>query len=115
VGTLIVAILLPLALYLWRLWAPSPPSSAALLAAVLALGGGLLMRYAILPTPPQMLARGPELVSGLPEPSIGTPMSGTPWPARVSPEDGRPAGDPGADPMNRPEELVPRSKVFDQE
>jgi formate-dependent nitrite reductase membrane component NrfD len=115
VGTLLIAILLPLALYLWRRFVPSSPVAVTMLAALLALGGGLIMRYAILRTPPQILADGPELVSGLPQPPVGTPGSGTPWPARVSPEDGRQAGEAGADPMNRPGELQPRSKVFGEE
>jgi formate-dependent nitrite reductase membrane component NrfD len=111
----VVAILLPLALYLASQRSVGTASAVLFLAAAFSLGGGLLMRYAILHTPREILAEGPSLLSTLPETSVGTPGRRVPWPAHVSPEDGRPHGEPGADPGNRPAELHPRSKFFDQE
>jgi formate-dependent nitrite reductase membrane component NrfD len=95
IGTLVVGLLAPLAVHL-RLGLGSP--RAAVVAAVLALAGGFLLRYALLETPRELLARGP---AGL---------------ARFSPEEGRPRGEgTGADADNRPAVLPPRSKVFDGE
>jgi formate-dependent nitrite reductase membrane component NrfD len=111
----ILGMLLPLAFYVagWR--ALHRASVAISLAAIFSLGGGLLLRYAILHTPRGILAKGQSLISTLPETPVGTPGSGVPWPARVSPEDGRPQSAPGADPGNRPAELHPRSKFIDHE
>ena len=52
-GTLILGMLAPLALHLRR---------GAVAAAALALVGGFILRYAILMTPPALLARAPEFV-----------------------------------------------------
>jgi protein NrfD len=95
-GVLTVGLLAPLAFYL-RL-GPSLPVRRAVLAAAFGLFGGFLLRYALLKTPPELLARGPAGV------------------ARFSPEDGRPRGEgTGADPNNRGGEVLPHSKVFDGE
>ncbi len=95
VGTLFVALLVPLAVHL-RLGTSS--QSAVAVAAVFALVGGFVMRYALVKTPPELLARGPSAA------------------ARFSPEDGRPRGEgTGADPGNRAPDLQPRSKVYNQE
>jgi formate-dependent nitrite reductase membrane component NrfD len=93
-GTLFVGLLLPLAIHL-RLGVANP--SAVLAAALFALVGGFLMRYALLRTPPELLARGPVQVS------------------RFSPEQDRPRGEgTGADPGNRPPVLVPKSKLLSE-
>jgi formate-dependent nitrite reductase membrane component NrfD len=112
-GTAVVALLLPLGLHLAREWMRGEGISIA--TALLVLVGGLLVRYALLTTPGEILARGPAAVAGLPEQPVGTPGSGAAWLRPVSPEDGRPPGAPGADPGNRGPDLEPRSKVYNQE
>lgn len=94
-GTLVLGLLAPLAIHL-RVGMSSQRS--ALVAAGLALLGGFLLRYGILTTPPELLARGPGAIAGF------------------GPEGGRArGGGAGADPGNRPEELQPRSKVFQED
>jgi hypothetical protein len=107
----LVAILLPLICYAGRRRLPG----AVVLAGVFALSGGFLLRYAIVKTAPELLARGPAAIAGVPKPAPGTPGSGAPWLARTSPEDGRKPGERGADPGNRPDEFHPKTKVIDQE
>jgi formate-dependent nitrite reductase membrane component NrfD len=92
-GTFVIGLLVPLAIHLR---VSLTGRTAAVVAALFALAGGFLLRYAILMTPPQLLARGPADV------------------ARFSPEEGRPRGEgTGADAGNRPDDLKPRSKVYD--
>jgi formate-dependent nitrite reductase membrane component NrfD len=94
-GVLVLGLLAPLAVHL-RLGLLVP--RAAVVASLLALAGGFLLRYALVTTPPELLAHGPAAVG------------------RFSPEDGRPRGEAtGADPNNRPPVLEPRSKVFREE
>jgi formate-dependent nitrite reductase membrane component NrfD len=96
VGVLVVGLLVPLAFHL-RLGL-SLTARGAILAALFALFGGFLLRYALLTTPPELLALGPSRV------------------ARFGPEDGRARGEgSGADPNNRGGEVRPHSKVFDRE
>ncbi len=91
VGTLL-GILVPLAIHL-RLGRVVRRAEVA--AAVLALAGGLLLRYGLLTTPPELLRDGPAAVIGF------------------GPEDGRPrGGGPGADPGNQVGPIEPRSKAF---
>jgi formate-dependent nitrite reductase membrane component NrfD len=91
-GVLLLGLLLPLAVHL-RLGV-ALPARGAIVASALALAGGFLMRYALLTTPPELLARGPAGV------------------ARFSPEDGRPRGEAtGADPDNRGGPVEPPSKI----
>ncbi|HEV3235631.1 MAG TPA: NrfD/PsrC family molybdoenzyme membrane anchor subunit [Gemmataceae bacterium] len=90
-ATLLLGVLLPLAVHLRiggaRRW--SMP-----LAAWCALIGGFFFRYGIIKTPPEILERGPSIM------------------ASFSPEDERTrGGGRGADPNNRGEEVVPRSKL----
>jgi len=95
-GVLVFGLLVPLAFHL-RLGV-AQPARGAIVAALFALFGGFLLRYALLTTPPELLAEGPSKV------------------ARFSPEDGRPRGEgTGADPNNRDGPIEPRSKVFDPE
>ena len=95
VGTLLVGILGPLAVH--RFAGVSGRREALILSA-LVLAGGLILRYGIVTTPGELLRDGPAVLRG------------------ISPEDGRPQGDgSGADPLNRPAELRPRSKVFNGE
>jgi formate-dependent nitrite reductase membrane component NrfD len=92
VGVLVLGLLVPLAVHL-RLGL-ALPARGAIVAAAFALLGGFLLRYALLTTPPELLARGPTGV------------------ARFSPEDGRPRGEgTGADPNNRDGAVQPRSKL----
>jgi protein NrfD len=81
------------------------------LAALAALSGGFLLRYSLLYTPPELLARGPEqLLAHTPAEPLGTPGRFPEGALFHSPEDGRPVGGgPGADPLNRP--VVPQSKI----
>jgi formate-dependent nitrite reductase membrane component NrfD len=95
VGTLLLGLLAPLALHL-RLGMTLPRVEVA--AAVLALVGGLLLRYGIVRAGPQLL--------GQPETAV----------VRFSPEDGRPrGGGSGADVGNMVGPVEPRSKVFGKE
>jgi hypothetical protein len=112
IGTLFVGLLLPLALHL--LLRKAGPSRAVA-TAFLALLGGFVLRYGILTTPPEILARASEIPARYTgregSSTIGTP--GTVLIGGFSPEDGRrPGGGPGADPGNKSAELEPRSKVF---
>ncbi len=107
-GTLVLGLLTPLALHLRR---GASGRRAAVAAAACALVGGFILRYGILTTPPELLARAAR-VAGTDQPA-GTPGPAVPW---LSPEDGRePGGGSGADPGNRPAELLPRSKVYHAE
>jgi formate-dependent nitrite reductase membrane component NrfD len=94
VGVLVIGLLVPLALHL-RLGVELP-ARTALVAAGFALVGGFLLRYALLTTTPELLARGPAGVG------------------HFSPEDGRSRGaGSGADPHNYyGDEVAPQSKVF---
>ena len=112
VGTAVLGLLLPLVLH-----APLGlhPQRRTVIAAVLSLVGGFVLRYAVLTSPSELLARGPEIHRRyVVEGSEGI---GTPGPVLLpgfSPEDGRPrGGGPGADPENKTANLEPRSKVFD--
>jgi formate-dependent nitrite reductase membrane component NrfD len=111
-GTLILGVLIPVWLHLRARLTPQRNSVVA--AALLSLVGGFVLRYAMLTTPPELLARAAELralyaVDG--GQAIGTPGPAL-WPG-FSPEDGRPrGGGPGADPGNKTPYLEPRSKVF---
>lgn len=104
-GTLLLGLLVPLAVHL-RVGGMGNPSDSlgiagqrgALVAAGFALLGGFLLRYGLLTTPPELLARGPASQ------------------ASFGPEERRPRGEAtGADPGNRPTDLQPRSKVFTDE
>ncbi|HLJ97367.1 MAG TPA: NrfD/PsrC family molybdoenzyme membrane anchor subunit [Gemmataceae bacterium] len=112
IGTLVLGLLLPLALHVIGGLRPQPRT---MLAAICSLAGGLVLRYALLTSPPEMLARGPQLRAQdavLQNPRIGTPEPGLV--SGFSPEDGRArGGGPGADPGNKTANLEPRSKVFD--
>jgi formate-dependent nitrite reductase membrane component NrfD len=111
----LLGMVLPLAFYLARRRSVGSAPVALVFAALFSLGGGLLLRYAILHAPRQILAERPALISSMPPGAYGTPDNGAPWLGAISPEDGRRPGQAGADPQNRPAELHPRSKVFEQE
>ncbi len=96
IGVFVLGLLVPLAIHL-RLGV-NLPTRGAIVAAAFALIGGFLLRYALLTTPPELLAQGPPGV------------------ARFSPEDGRRRGEgTGADANNRGGEVQPQSKVFNGE
>jgi hypothetical protein len=109
-GTLVVGLLLPLVLHLPLLSRPWH----TVVAPVLVLLGGFILRYAILTTPAELLARAPESQAQ----SAGEAGYdfGTPGPVvlpELRPEDRRPVGGgPGADPGNKSGEIKPRSKLF---
>jgi formate-dependent nitrite reductase membrane component NrfD len=89
-GSLVVAVLVPLLLHA-RVGRRRPWGLPA--AAACALLGGLLLRYAAVTTPGELLRCGPSaLVS-------------------FAPEQGRRIGEPGADIGNHPERVVPLSKL----
>ncbi len=104
-GVLLVGLLIPLLLQVFHGYTGRWSGIAG---ALLVLLGGLLLRYAIVSTPPQILARR-GAIDGLAEPgAVMTPRSPLP---SISPEDGRRAGEGrGADPGNRPADLQPRTK-----
>jgi formate-dependent nitrite reductase membrane component NrfD len=88
-GTLVLGLLIPFILHL-RLGMAGLGS--ALAASFFALAGGLLLRYGILTTAPELLARGPSAFPG----------------RGFSPEDGRvPGRSRGADPGNYPDPAHP--------
>ena len=88
VGTLLVGVLLPLLLQF------RPGGQGVVLAAVLVLVGGFVLRYGILTTTPALLEH-PSAVA-----------------RRFGPEDGRSrGGGPGADPGNHVGKLQPPSKI----
>jgi formate-dependent nitrite reductase membrane component NrfD len=90
-GTLVIGIALPLLLH-WRATARGHGGLA--LAALLALVGGLIMRYGILMTPPTLLEHSQAVAT------------------RFGPEDGRArGGGPGADPGNQVRKIEPPSKI----
>lgn len=111
IGTLVLGILLPLLLHA-RLIVQG--SQRTVMPAILSLLGGFVLRYTVLATPPELLAKGPELRARYAV--EGSQGVGTPGPVLLpgfSPEDGRPPnGSPGADPGNHTARLEPRSKVF---
>jgi formate-dependent nitrite reductase membrane component NrfD len=105
----VLGLLVPLALHLVRRREIRWRMSAA---AVSALLGGFLLRYAIVMTPPAMLALADELLPTAARAERRTEM-GTPggW-LRISPEDGRPrGGGPGASDINRAGSIHERSKI----
>jgi hypothetical protein len=110
IGTLVLGLILPLILHV-PFGSRGLASTAS--AAVLSLIGGFVLRYAMLTTPPELLARSAELRAHYTV--AGRQGFGTPGPAllpRFSPEDGRPrGGGPGAGPGNETNRQ-PRSKVF---
>jgi formate-dependent nitrite reductase membrane component NrfD len=91
-GTLVLGILIPLLIH-GRVGHRRPWGVPA--AAVCALVGGLLLRYGVVRTPAELLARGPALTAGF------------------APEEHRRRGEPGADPGNHPPdpEVQPRTKL----
>jgi formate-dependent nitrite reductase membrane component NrfD len=105
VGTLLVGILAPLLLHLAfgarRAWA-LPVTAACVLV------GGLLLRYGVLMTPPELLRQNPAFQARYePEASVGAPDLGG-----LGPEVQRQPGQPGADVENRRGPVVlPRSKL----
>ncbi|HXG11099.1 MAG TPA: NrfD/PsrC family molybdoenzyme membrane anchor subunit [Gemmataceae bacterium] len=107
-GTLGVGILVPLGMHF------RPGGLGKTLgAAVFALVGGFILRYAILSTPPELLTRPPEGEPAVARDAVQADRS--PWLPHFSPEDGREPGAAGADPGNRPAVLRPASKVFTDE
>jgi formate-dependent nitrite reductase membrane component NrfD len=111
VATPALAMALPLVLYWLRGNRPrSATRLVVVLAALAALGGGLLLRYSLLFIPPELLARGPSLLATTPLELMGTPARFPEGEILTSPEDGRAGGSgPGADPLNRP--VTVRSKI----
>jgi formate-dependent nitrite reductase membrane component NrfD len=91
--------------------------SALVLAAIVVLAGGFLLRYAILGTSRELLRQGSPVLAGSTAEEIGTPGKRAEWLGDLSPEDGRRPGEgTGADPGNRPAgDFQPASKVFNQE
>ncbi len=111
VGTAVLAILVPLAIQFWlrlRRRAGRAGLWQAVAASIFALLGGFLLRYALLTTPPELLANRPTTPQ-----VVGTPDDAG-WRFRLSPEDGRRPGEPGADPGNRAGDVRPPSKVLDE-
>jgi formate-dependent nitrite reductase membrane component NrfD len=88
-GTLTVGVLLPLLLHVRvgeRRWWGAP------VAALCVLLGGLLLRYGVVRTPSELLARGPSVL------------------VRFAPEESRRRGQPGADIRNHGKSVQPRTK-----
>ena len=106
VGVPILSVLLPFGIHLaHRSLGPSSVTAAA----VIALVGGFLLRYSILHTAPEILARAPELPAPAVQPEPPPLLTG------FSPEDKRPAGGgQGADPGNYVgdvSQVQPRTKL----
>jgi formate-dependent nitrite reductase membrane component NrfD len=110
IGTLLLGILLPLGLHVFA------GRGGPIAASVLALVGGFVLRYAILATPPELLAQAPDIAfrSSLSQAQAPVGTAGRVVLNNLSPEEGRArGGGPGADPGNKAGAMVPRSKVFD--
>ncbi len=106
VGVFIIGLLLPLVLDLATAGLRTSMTTAALV-----LVGGLVLRYAIITTPAEILERAPEFLPQVAGAEIGSP--GKAWLPGFSPEDGRQrGGGPGADPDNKRPGMEPRSKIF---
>lgn len=113
VGTLTLAIVLPLALHLLTGFRRGAERRMAV-AALLALMGGFVLRYAIVHLPADLLAAGPSVLAIAPDRPVATPPAAPGLLPDLSPEDGRAVGGgPGADPLNRP--VTVRSRVFPTE
>jgi formate-dependent nitrite reductase membrane component NrfD len=109
-GTLFLGILAPFVIHLRSLGARP---QHAVTAAVLALVGGFMLRYAVVTAAPAILVRSSIFAGTHPWERLAE--GGTTLVNGISPEDGRkPGGGPGADPGNRGTKLEPRSKVFDE-
>jgi formate-dependent nitrite reductase membrane component NrfD len=110
VGTLVVGVLIPLVLHALagnrRAW--GVPATA-----VCVLIGGFLLRYGVVTTAPELLARGPAIESIAGAPSAGSGDNvGTPDLAGLGPEVDRQPGQPGADINNRrTPDMLPHSKL----
>lgn len=97
IGTLVFGLFIPLAIHLRR---GITGRHAAVTAAVCVLIGGFVLRYAIVRTPSELLARHSTTRAAKSLTSFGPET------------DRRRGGGRGADPGNRPADLKPRSKVF---
>lgn len=111
-GTPLLALLIPLVFHV-RQWGSLLSARFSLAAAACVLLGGFVLRYSILTTAPELLARGPTLPDTQATP---TESSQSRLLTGFSPEDGRKrGGGQGADPLNRPAELEPRSKIHEDQ
>lgn len=100
-GPLLLGLLLPLALR-QRWWPMGQWHTPA--AGVAVLVGGFLLRYAVVMTPPEILAHKSVITA--------TPAAPPPAWLVISPEDGRKrGGGPGASSLNRTESIAPRTKI----
>jgi len=107
-GTLILGLVVPLLIHLGG---GLHRKSGLVVGSVSALIGGFMLRYGIVNTAPELLAKSsPELVKMTePHPAVG----GIAFPWRFGPEEGRVPGQSlGADPGNKVGPIEPRSKVF---
>lgn len=106
-----LAVVLPIFLYVLRFARVGGAGRTLVtLAALASLLGGFLLRYSILETAPELLARRTEWEAKAAVEPPGTPGRYPEGGILHSPEDGRPVGGgPGADPLNRPATV--RTKV----
>jgi protein NrfD len=107
-GTLILGLVVPLLIHLSG---GLHRRSGLVLASISVLIGGFMLRYGIVNTAPELLAKSsPELVKMTePQPVVG----GIAFPWRFGPEQGRVPGESlGADPGNKVGPIKPHSKVF---
>jgi formate-dependent nitrite reductase membrane component NrfD len=107
-AALVLGVAAPFALHLRR----KRGRAVTLAAACLALLGGFLLRYGVVFIAPELLEHQRAAIAARTPPlPPGTPGPASPWGGAISPEDGRPQGARGADPLNRPAHFEPRSKI----
>lgn len=105
-GTLILGLVIPLLIHLGgglhrRPW--------VVLGSISVLLGGFMLRYGIVKTAPELLAKSPSTLVEMTE--RGPAAGGIVFPWRFSPEQDRVPGQRGADPENKTKDFGPRSKV----
>jgi len=109
-GTLLLGLVVPLLIHLGG---GLHQRSGIVIASISVLIGGFFLRYGIVNTAPELLAKSSQELVQM---TVRPPVEGIAFPWRFSPEQGRVPGQSlGADPGNRVGAVVPRSKVIQGE
>jgi len=107
VGTLTFGLALPIVIHIAGGLKHKPGMITVSLSVLLA---GFLLRYSIVTTPREVMARATSEEMAVPEPKLST--AGIKYPPHFSREDGRMPGDTlGSYPINQTGPVIPRSKV----
>jgi formate-dependent nitrite reductase membrane component NrfD len=106
VGVLVFGLAVPI---LFHMTGGMTRKPSLVLASVSVLLAGLMLRYGIISTPREVMARTTPAEMGNPEPQLATASK---FPKRFSPEDGRMPGETlSSYPVNKTGPVIPRSKV----